>query len=138
MAASGVNANWTACTHGTTAIDEVKSCSINAGGQLTAFSSGVDRFPTKQILLMSMPTIQITTDDVGTAMALVPGTTHDLTITLKDAMGATGGDIIFVGSNATVEAPSMSGTHAQLASGQTTFKLFSSDGSTNPLSFTRA
>ena len=138
MAASNINANWTACTHGSNPISEIKSCTINQGGQLTPFSSGIDRYPVKYAALMSSPSVQITSDDVAAVMNLVTGTSASLSITLKDAFGQTGGDILFVCAGAVVEAPSTNGSHAAYASASVGFKLAASDGQTNPISFTRA
>ena len=66
------------------------------------------------------------------------GTSASFSATHKDAKGATGGDILYVMANAVAENVETSGSHAEF--GYTTQQLlaFSSDGTTNPLSFTRA
>ncbi len=55
----------------------------------------------------------------------------------KDAMGATGGDIHYVMADA-VENVETSGSHAEFGSATMQLLALSSDGTTNPLSFTRA
>ncbi len=136
MAASGIQANWTGATHGADAVADVQSCTISDGKQLTAFSAGIDRYKRKHAALMAEPSIQITSSDVAKIMSLTG--TKDFSITLKDAFGASGGDILYAGENATPEGASTNGSHATFASASVTLRLASDDGATNPLSFTRA
>lgn len=57
--------------------------------------------------------------------------------TLNDAKGLTGGAVVFALANAVFENAEASGHHAQFATVAGTWQAYSSDGVTNPLSFTR-
>ena len=138
MAATRVQANWTGVAHGATTITRVTQASFNQGGQLQSFSADGDHFRTVIVNLMNEPSASITSADAGTVMAIAPGTTASLTATHKDAKGSSGGDILYVLANAVAENCQTSGQHAQFGTATLTFKAYSTDGTTNPLSFTRA
>lgn len=145
MAATKVNANWTAVQHDTNAITRVTSVEFDRGGQLQGFSADGDRFRTLIVNLMNEPSASVTTADVGTAFdatKFAPGTGSaggkTLTATLKDTLGASGGDVVFAMANSVIENVRGNGSHASFASATITFKAFSSDGTTNPLSITRS
>jgi hypothetical protein len=70
-------------------------------------------------------------------MGITPGTTATLNATLSDAKGATGGSVVFALANAVFENADTQAQHAQFATVTGTWQAFSSDGATNPLSFTR-
>ena len=145
MAATKVNANWSGVAHGSNTITRVTQVSFDYGGSLATFNADTDHYPTLIVNLMNNPSASVTTADVGLAMdsskfasgaGSAGGTT--LSATLKDTRGATGGDVIFAMSNAVVENTQSSGQHAQFASATINFKAFSSDGSTPPMSISRA
>lgn len=138
MAATKLNANWTSVAHGSTTLTKVTDITFSQGGKLQQFAGDNDRFNTVVVNLMSNPTASVTCHDIGTVMGLAPGTTASLTATHKDAKLASGGDILYTLSNAVVENTTAKGPFGNFGSATTTFHSYSSDGSTNPLAFTRA
>jgi hypothetical protein len=138
MAASKLQANWTAVSHGTTAISRVTQVSFSQGGSLATFAADGDHYPTVVVSLMNKPSASITSADTATLMGIAPGTTATLSATHKDAKGASGGDILYVLANAVVENVQTSGAHGQFGTSTVNLLAYSSDGTTNPLSFTRA
>ena len=70
-------------------------------------------------------------------MGVAPGTSASFSATHKNAMGATGGDILYVMADAVAKNVETSGSHAEFGSATMQLLAFSSDGTTNPLSFTR-
>jgi hypothetical protein len=141
--ATGLQLNWTAVGFtpsggSLTTITRVTSVGIGTGGQLLPFSGDNDRFPTVIANVMNMPGASVTTGNIAQIMALSPGTRGTFTATHKDARGATNGDIVYTLINAVVASPDANGPHGSYGSGTVSWQAFSSDGSTNPLSFTRA
>lgn len=139
MAATKLQANWTGVTWNANAITRVTQASFSHGGQLQSFSADTDHYPTVIANLMNKPTATITTADIGTIMATAfgSGVAGTLSATHADALGATGGAIVYTLANACVGARSGSGSHNAWGSGSITFEAFSSDGTTNPLSIAR-
>jgi len=138
MAATKVQANWATVSHGNTSITKVTSVSFNQGGKLTKFSGDGDVFPTLITNLMNDPSATVTTADAGTLMGIAPGTVATFNATHKDALGASGGAIVYALANAVVENVQASGNHGAYGTATMTLQAYSSDGSTNPLSFTRS
>jgi hypothetical protein len=138
MAATKLQANWTAISHGTTAISRVTHVSFSQGGSLATYSADGDHYPTVVVSLLNKPRASVTSSDTATLMGIGPGTTATFSATHKDAKGATGGDILYVMTNSVVENVETTGAHAQFGSATMTLLAYSSDGVTNPLSFTRA
>ena len=138
MAATKLQANWSAVAHGTTTITRVTQVSFSQGGSLASFSADGDHYPTVVVNLMNKPRASVVSADTATLMGVAPGTTATFSATHKDAKGATGGDILYVMANAVVENVETSGSHGQFGSATMTLLAYSSDGTTNPLSFTRA
>lgn len=138
MAASKIQLNWTGVAHGVTSITKVSSVSFSQGGALLEFSGDTDKFSTVVVNGVAKPTATITTADIGTVMGISPGTTASLTATHKDAKLASGGDILYTLSNAVAQNVTANGPFNQFGSATATFMAYSSDGSTNPLAFTRA
>jgi len=87
---------------------------------------------------MSKPTASVNSADAGTLMGIAPGTTGALTATHRDALYATNGAIVYTLANAVAETAQTSGSFGQFGTASISFKCFSSDGATNPLSFARA
>lgn len=138
MAATKLQSNWTAVSHGTTPITRVSQVTFSQGGSLATFAADGDRFPTVVVNLMNKPRASVTSADTATLMGIAPGTTGTFSATHKDAKGASGGDILYVLANAVAENVDTSGNHGQFGSATMSLLAFSSDGATNPLSFTRA
>lgn len=138
MAATKLQANWTAVSLGTSSITRVTQVSFSQGGSLASYSADGDHYPTVVVNLMNKPRASVTSSDTATLMGIAPGTTAAFSATHKDAKGATGGDILYVMANAVAENVETSGAHAQFGSATMQLLAYSSDGTTNPLSFTRA
>ncbi len=138
MAATKVQANWSAVAHAGVTIDRVTQMSFNVGGTLQSFSADTDHFPTVICNLMNKPTASVTSANAALLMGIVPGTTGTLTATHKDAKGASGGDILYTLINAVYATTSTSGGHNAFGTVNGNWEAYSSDGITNPLSFTRA
>jgi hypothetical protein len=137
MAATKAQINWTAVNFNSTTITMVTSGGFGMGGKLLKFKGDTDVYSTVIANVENAPHATFTTADVGTMMGFVPGTTSTLTATLNDAKGATGGAVVFSMINAVFENADTQAAHAQFGSVTGTWQAFSSDGVTNPLSFTR-
>jgi len=129
--------NWTNVQFGSTAITRVTTASFGQGGSLIKFKGDVDQYPTIIANVDNEPHASITTADVGTVMGMNPGTVGTLTASLNDAKGASGGGVDFAMTNSVFENADTQGQHAQFASVTATWQAYSSDGVTNPLSFSR-
>lgn len=137
MAATKVQANWSSVDIASQAITRVTDVKFSFGGQLTGFSGDTDKFNTVYANLMNDVTCTITTADAGTAMGQ-KGSTGTVTATHNDILGATGGAINYTLANAIVENVDTSGSHAAAGTAGISIKSTSSDGTTNPLTFTRS
>jgi hypothetical protein len=137
MAATKAQINWTGVNFNSTAITRVTNGSFGMGGKLLKFKGDTDIYSTVIANIDNEPHASFTTADVGTMMGFVPGTTSTLTATLNDAKGATGGAVVFTMINAVFENADSQAQHAQFGSVTGSWQAFSSDGATNPLSFTR-
>lgn len=137
MAATKLQANWTAVSFGSAPITRVSHVSFTQGGALSAYSGDGDHFPTVIASLMSRPRATVTSADAAAIMAISPGQTASFSATHKDAKGEAGGDILYVLANAVAENSETSGAHGQFGSATLNLMAYSSDGVTNPLSFTR-
>ena len=138
MAATKIQANWTAVSFGATPISRVSQVSFTQGGSLAAYSADGDHFPTVVVNLMNKPRASVTSADAAALMSIAPGETGSFSATHKDAKGEVGGDILYVLANAVAENSETSGAHGQFGSAKLNLLAFSTDGTTNPLSFTRA
>ena len=138
MSATKANINWTGVSHGTVSITRVTAANFSYGGRLIKFKGDVDGFPTIIANVDNEPHASITTADVGTMMGFIPGTTATLNATLNDAKLATGGAVVFAMANAVFENADNQGQHAAVRNPTGTWQAYSSDGSTNPLTFTRS
>jgi hypothetical protein len=138
VAATKLQSNWTAVTHGTTSITRVTQVNFTQGGSLSSFAADGDHYPTVIVSLLNKPGATVTSSDTAALMGLSPGTVASFSATHKDAKGATGGDIVYVMANAVVENVDTSGSHGQFGTATMSLLGYSSDGVTNPLSFTRA
>lgn len=137
MAATGLQANWTAVSFATGTITKVTSVSFDKGGQLVEFAGDVDKYPSLLVSLQSKPRATVASSDIATLMNLSPGAKGVLNATHKDAAGEEGGDIVYAMSNAVLENVSSNGSYGQIGQATANFRAFAADGVTNPLAFTR-
>lgn len=138
MAATKVQANWTGVSHGSNTITRVTGVTFSQGGSLATFAADGDRFPTVVVNLMNRPRATVTSADTASLMGITPGTAASFSATHKDAKAQAGGDVLYVLANAVVENVDASGSHGQFGTATLSMLAYSSDGTTNPLSFTRA
>ena len=143
MAASKLQANFTAVgftpTGGSlTSITKVTGVQVGSGGELTPFAGDTDVYPTTLALFMSNPEVTVKGADIAGLQGLVNAGEGTLTWTHKDAKLATGGDIVYTLVLCTPEKFDGGGEHAQFGEGSLTFKARSTDGTTNPLTFSRS
>jgi hypothetical protein len=138
MAATKAQINWTGVTFASTAITRVTNGSFGMGGNLLKFKGDTNVYPTIIAAPDNEPHASFTTADVGTMMGFAPGAVGTLAATLNDALGATGGAVVFTLSNAVFENADTTAAHAQYGSVTGTWQAYSTDGTTNPLSFTRS
>ena len=131
--------NWSSVSFASTTITRVTNASVGQGGNLIKFKGDTDVYPTIIAMVDQEPHMSITTADVGTMMGFNPGQVGTLTATLNDAKsrqrrrGRSSRCANAVFENADTQAQ-----HAQFGSVTGTWQCYSSDGSTNPLSFTRS
>jgi hypothetical protein len=137
MSATRAQINWASVTFGSTAITRITTGGFGHGGKLLRFKGDTDMYSTVIANVTNEPSATFTTADVGTMMGIAPGTTNTLSATLNDAKGATGGAVVFTMINAVFENADTTAQHAQFGTVTGTWQAFSSDGATNPLSFTR-
>jgi hypothetical protein len=138
MAATKLQANWTGVSLGTASITRVTQVSFSQGGSLATYAADGDHYPTVVVNLMNNPSASVSSSDTATLMGFAPGTSATFSATHKDALKATGGDILYVMANAVVENVQTAGSHGQFGTSTMNLLAYSSDGVTNPLSFTRA
>ena len=143
MAITKAQLNWTSVSFtpangSLTSITRVTAAMFGQGGQLITFKGDTDAYPTIIAAPTTAPHCSITTADVGTMMGFTPGTGGAIAATLEDAKGATGGAVVFALANAVFENADTQAQHAQFGTVTGTWQAYSTDGSTNPLSFTRA
>ena len=138
MAATKLQANWAAVQFGTANISRVTQVTFTQGGSLAAFSADGDRYPSVIVATPGRPRASVTSGDAAALMAIAPGTVSTFRATHKDAKGEAGGDILYVLANAVAENAETSGDHGRFGSATLSLMAFSTDGVTNPLSFTRA
>jgi len=137
MAATKAQLNWTAVSHGSNNITRVTTGMFGLGGQLVKFKGDTDLYPSIIANVTNEPHASFTTADVGTVMAITPGTSATLSATLNDAKGASGGAVIFALSNAVFENADTNAQHAQFGTVTGTWQAYASDGLTNPLAISR-
>jgi hypothetical protein len=118
--------------------DAIDNVSIDYGGQLEKYAGGADVYNTTVVNGMNEPSVSIDSTDPAQWAALSIGTTGTLTATWNDAKLATGGAIVYTLINAVVEKNSAQGAHAKMGTASIGFSLYSSDGTTSPISFTRS
>lgn len=138
---TGLFVNTTGCgftpTSGSrTALTKITQSAIDKGAADISFSGDGDKFPTFRANVMNDPSVTIQGGRVTQYLALVSGTYGTLDFTWGDAKNGSGaGSVLWTLINAMVGTASGSQPHANFASGSLTFRSYSSDGTTNPLSY---
>src|SRR5438045_1551526 len=108
MAATALQMNWSAVSFtpsggSLTAITKVDQVDFDPGGQLLPYSGDTNIYPTAIVNNRSEPRASVRSSNPAGLLAFTVGTAGSFTATHKDAKGATGGDIVYVLSNAVVE-----------------------------------
>lgn len=134
MSATGLQLNWHPVSFANTGLTRITSVNFSLGGELLEFSGDNNIFPVVIANQMNRPRCSITSGDVASLMSIQPGTSGVILATQLDALGAVGGAINWQLNNAVHENTDDSGAHAQWASATATFRAYSSDGTTPPLS----
>ena len=112
---------------------------FSQGGKLIEFAGDNNRYPVVIANNINRPAVlDHDSSDVATLMAIAPGTSGTIQATQVDALQAMGGAINWTLNNAVHENTDDTGQWGQFATGTATFLAYSSDGTTNPLSFTRS
>ena len=137
MAASALQLNWTNVQFATTSLSRVTSVTFSQGGELIEFAGDNNRYPVIIANNINRPRCSITSGDVATLMGLAPGTSGSIVATQNDALEAVGGAVNWTLANAVHENTDDTGQWGQYATATATFRAYASDGSTNPLTFTR-
>lgn len=130
--------NWTGVAFGSTSLSRVTSVVFSQGGELVEFAGDNNRYPVVIANNMNRPRCTISSGDVASLMGIVPGSSGQIQATQIDALAAVGGNVLWVMANAVHESTTDTGHFGHLATGSATFRAYSADGITNPLSFTRA
>lgn len=138
MSATALQLNWTSVQFASISLTHVKSVMFSQGGKLIEFAGDNNRYPVVVANNINRPRCSITSGDVATLMGITPGTSGTIQATQVDALQAVGGAINWTLNNAVHENTDDTGQWGQFATGTATFVAYSSDGTTNPLSFTRS
>lgn len=138
MAATALQLNWTNVEIATTPLTRVMSISFSQGGELIEFTGDNNRYPVVIANSVNRPTCSITSGDVATVMGLAPGSSGTITAVQNDAEGAIGGAINWTMINAVHANSEEHGQWGTFPTATATFRAYSADGTTNPLSFTRS
>ena len=138
MSATALQLNWQNVEFASTSLTHVTSVMFTQGGKLIEFTGDNNRYPVVIANNINRPRCSITTSDVATLMGIVPGTSGTIQATQVDALEATGGAVNWTLINAVHENSDDTGHWGQFATATATFWAYSSDGTTNPLSFTRS
>jgi hypothetical protein len=138
MSATALQLNWNSVEFASTPLTRVTSITFDQGGELIEFAGDNDRYPVVIANPMNRPRCSITSADVATLMGITPGTSGTIAATQVDALQATGGSVVLTLANAVHESTRDTGQFGQFATATASFRAYSSDGVTNPLSFTRS
>jgi hypothetical protein len=139
MSATALQLNWTNVQFASTNITRVTSVMFSQGGELIEFSGDNNRYPVVIANSINRPRCSITSGDVYTLTnpaVLAPGMSGTIIASQLDALGASGGTVDWQLQNAVHENTDNTGQWGQFATATATFRAYSSDGVTNPLSVT--
>jgi hypothetical protein len=120
-------------------INRVSNVEINPGGQLHAYSGDANRYKVAVFNYMNEPHLTVHSENIGVLTSLSPGAVGAVQAVLNDPKNgdsAGSGAIKYVLANAVLENNPTGGRHMQYATGSASFRAFSSDGTTSPLSAT--
>src|SRR5437762_8883307 len=95
MSATALQMNWVSVSFASTSITRVTSVMFSQGGELIEFSGDNNRYPTVIANNINRPRCSITGGDVAALMGIAPGTSGTITATQKDALAASGGDVVW-------------------------------------------
>lgn len=138
MAATALQLNWTSVSHNSVPLTRVTQVAFDQGGELISFQGDDNRYPVVIANSISRPKCNLTSGDVATLMNIGVGTRGSFLATQKDALGQSGGDVVFTLINAVHESSQDTGQWGQFASATASFQAYSADGATSPLSFSRS
>jgi hypothetical protein len=138
MAATGVQLNWSNVSFASTPITRVTSCGFDEGINIIYFSGDQNIYNVIAATSVNTPTCSITGGDIATLFGFAGGSVGTVLATLNDARGQSGGAINFSLANAIYSGASFTSPHAQFGSATATWGCTSSDGITNPLTFSRS
>jgi hypothetical protein len=140
MAATNLQANWSPVSWNSVTFTKVQDCSFDWGGSLDAYSGDADRFDTVLTAFMTRPTGSITSGNTYQLMNLGPPgvATSSLIAVHLDAKLVASFGVQYTLANATFENARSNGPHGTWGTATASFKSFSSDGTTAPLSLARA
>ncbi len=138
MAATGVQLNFASVSFAGTPVTRVTSLTFSQGGSLISFAGDNARYAQVVANNMNNPSCTITSGDVATLYNFNAGSQGTILGTQIDALAASGGNIIWTGINAVHGNTDNSAPFSQFATATATFQHYSADGSTNPVSFSRA
>lgn len=131
MSATGVQMNWTSVSYASTSITRVTSITFDAGGEIEEFEGDNNIYPVVIARKIFRPSCNIVSGDAASLFGLGgPGT---ILATQPDAFGATGGAINWSMLNAVHVNTTDSGSWGTMATATATFRAYSSDGTTPPL-----
>lgn len=136
--------NWTTVTYITSTPTTftstgVQSIEIEPGGQVITSSGDADKYPTTIVLNFSEPQITVKLLDLNLLHSLTPGLRGTFSAVHNDAKNgvtASSGGYTLALANAIIVNNPSSGAHKEFGSGDFVMKAESTDGSTNPLSYT--
>ena len=132
------NMNWepvifTPVSSGALTATGVTQASIDHGKSVQKFSGDGDHFTTTLVEDFREPTISVTSADLAWIDACAVAVRGTIAATLRDANGASLGNITYTLSNAIASSASDSASYRAFGSGQITFTGESVDGITSPL-----
>ena len=138
MAATKAQANWGTVAWNSITFTKVDSMTFSVDGKIEEYAGDLDEYATLMVALMTSVHATLKSTDPGNIMMLKAdiGTGASLTATHKDAKLDTSGDIAYTLANAVLEKTDTEGSHAKYGTASASWRAFSSDGTTNPLTLT--
>ena len=131
-----VACGWTPSGGSRTALTKITQSAIDKGASDVSFSGDGDKFPTFRCNVMNDPSVTLQGGRVTRYMNLISGAFGTLDFTWGDAKNGSGaGSVLWTLVNAMIGNAGASQPHANFASGSLEIKSYSSDGVTNPLSY---
>lgn len=135
---TGLQRNWSAVSFANTSVTKVTKVDIDQGGKLIKFFGDGDIYPTTVVAQDNEPTVSLESGDIATVAGLGgPGTEGTFTGKHNDAKAAVNGAIVWTVINSVIRNNSASGPRGQFGSTTLQLDAYSSDGTTNPVSFAR-